>query len=79
MIKGFYPTLAPTTLFEVIVGNIGRVYAGNSERAAKDCYDLYVHKSKNNKGNSAGEDVTLFKDGEPINEHTPNEAGYSSN
>ena len=54
--------------YEVYVGNIGCVYSGSNERQAQKDYVEYVEQSKTNYGRAAGENVTLFKDGEPAYE-----------
>ena len=51
--------------YEVICGNIGSVYYGDSWAAAHSAYDTYVQLSNSEYGRAAGEDVTLMKDGEP--------------
>lgn len=56
-------------LFEVIVGNIGLVYSGNSQHTAVARFDNYVANSKADVGRAAGESVYLMQDGQPINEH----------
>jgi len=55
-------------VYEVVVGNIGTVYRGDSFPLADGAFLTYVRKSKNNEGRAAGETVILFKDGEPIRE-----------
>jgi hypothetical protein len=60
---------APLPWFDVIVGNVGSVYSGYSGGAAQEKYDAYVQDSKAGYGRQAGEDVTLFKDGEIVAEH----------
>lgn len=52
--------------YEVIVGNIGTVHAGNSIVEAKQRYAEYVEQSKSNVGRAAGEDVTIMQHDEPI-------------
>ena len=54
--------------FEVVVGNIGSVYSGNSLSIALDLFDTYVNQSKSGVGRAGGEFVTLFKYGEPYKE-----------
>ena len=56
-------------MFEVLVGNIGRVYHGGLHRDALDVFTTYKKQSKQNIGRAAGESVTLMEDGEPILEH----------
>lgn len=55
--------------YEVIVGNIGCVYHGDSLRMARRCFSEYMRKSKAGYGRAGGESVTLMRDGEPIKEH----------
>lgn len=57
--------------YEVIVGNIGTMPYTNN-KLAKECYDTYVTLSKSGSGKAANEPVTLTKDGEIIEEYTPN-------
>jgi hypothetical protein len=58
----------PARKFEVVVGNIGTVYTGTDEDEADHVYDEYVEQSQSGRGRAAGEDVTLFQDGEPTRE-----------
>jgi hypothetical protein len=53
-------------LYEVISGNIGRVYAGNRLKLAREAYAEYARQSEDGYGRAAGEDVLLLKDGEPL-------------
>ena len=55
--------------WEVIVGNIGSVYAGNDEGNARRKFDSYVKDSVNDYGRAAGENVTLMRDNEIVSEH----------
>jgi hypothetical protein len=55
--------------FQVIVGNIGTVYDGNSYSKATEDYLEYLDQSARQYGRAAGEDVTLMADGEIIHEH----------
>jgi hypothetical protein len=55
--------------YEVIVGNLGKIYDGDSAEHALDDYYDYVKASRNQIGCVAGEAVTLMQDGEPIHEH----------
>lgn len=57
--------------FEVIVGNIGSVYLGNSEKRANETFDEYRDQSIGNYGRAAGEEVTLFEKGEITRSFTP--------
>jgi hypothetical protein len=54
----------PRKDYEVVVGNIGTVYSGNSLREASQCYSEYVKQSKMSSGHASGEDVTMFCAGE---------------
>lgn len=55
--------------WSVVVGNVGTVYHGTSEQAARDDYAEYVHISRRGCGRAAGESVTLLRDGEPVQEY----------
>ncbi len=51
--------------YEVIVGNVGYVYSGYSERMAWENYHHYVEQSKTNPGNRChGESVVLMEGNE---------------
>lgn len=65
--------------YEVIVGNTGRVYAGSSYKTAITKYNWYVRLSKGTQGRVSGEQVSLWKDNEPVKEHDATEPGYTSN
>ena len=52
-------------VYEVVVGNIGKVHEGNNPVDARKIYGEYRAQSLSNTGRAGGEDVTLFKDGEP--------------
>ena len=54
--------------YEVVVGNIGTVYVGDSEKEARDTFASYAQMALGNDGRAGGESVTLFRDGEPIDE-----------
>ncbi len=54
----------PRKNYEVVVGNIGTVYRGNSLREASRCHSEYVKQSKMSSGRASGEDVTMFCDSE---------------
>ena len=56
--------------YTVVVGNIGTVVCTHHLDEAKQSYIEYVNQSEFGGGRAAGEDVTLFEDGEPIMEHT---------
>lgn len=55
--------------YEVIVGNVGSVYAGTSQREAHKRFTDYVLISKSGRGRAGDEDVTLLRDNEIIREH----------
>ncbi len=55
--------------YEVIVGNVGKIYDGDSAEDALDDFYDYVRASRNWIGAVAGEAVTLMQDGRPIHEH----------
>jgi hypothetical protein len=55
--------------YEVIVGNLGSVYAGDDEFTAWHTFNVYQLYSQRHEGRAAGESVTLMCDGEPIKEH----------
>ena len=65
--------------WEVIVGNIGRVYAGSSSTEAKRKYASYVKAAKAKYGRASGESVSLWKDGDVVKEHEPSSYPYTSN
>jgi hypothetical protein len=57
--------------YEVIVGNVGNVYTGQSHQDAFAVYADYVQRSELlGAGREAGEDATMFQDGEPTHEFT---------
>ncbi len=49
-------------MFELIVGNIGSVYCGSSEKEAKEKFNTYKNHSINNYGRAVGENVTLMEE-----------------
>ena len=59
----------PPPFYEVIVGNIGYVYQGESSQKAEEVHDEYVKQSSEGYGRAAWEDVTTCEDGEPIREY----------
>ena len=59
--------------YEVVVGNIGTVYDGPHGTTARAAFREYVHASKQARGRAAGEQVTMFEDGEPVKEYVPSE------
>jgi hypothetical protein len=56
--------------YEVVVGNVGSVYHGESETDAGEMFGSYVEASREMVGARCfGEDVMLFVDGEIEREH----------
>lgn len=55
----------------MVVGNLGRVAATRSSYAALLLYEEYRDQSSGHYGRAADEQVTLFKDGEPVREYLP--------
>lgn len=58
-----------TTHYSVVVANIGQVHEGYDKMAAEIAYDHYVTLSVKQMGRAAGEDVTLWREGDVIQEH----------
>lgn len=54
--------------YEVLVGNIGKVWEGNHHNDGMNVYAIYVNQSQTNYGRASGADVTLWVDGEIIKE-----------
>jgi len=52
--------------WEVVVGNVGTVYSGTNGAEARKTFLVYRKQSRTGQGRAAGEEVTLFKDGEPV-------------
>ncbi len=50
--------------YEVLVGNVGMVYRGGSQREALVQFNAYVTASKLDLGRAGGEAVTLFREGD---------------
>ena len=48
--------------YQVIVGNIGTVYAGGNAREARKTFAAYIDKSHSRQGRASGESVTMLKD-----------------
>ena len=57
------------SLYEVICGNIGKVYTGTDARVAEDTYRTYKELAEMGVGRAAGEAVTMFQDGSIVKEH----------
>lgn len=55
--------------YQVIVGNIGIIYDGDSYEDAITIYDDYVDASKHKNSRVAGENVTIMQDGDPMVEY----------
>ncbi len=55
--------------YQVIVGNIGEVYDGDSLREARLTFACYLDRSKSNHGRCAGENVTLMSDEGSVSEY----------
>lgn len=55
--------------YSVYVGNIGEVYRGEDVGKASENFAHYRDQSDNGEGRAAGEDVTMFEDGEIVDEH----------
>lgn len=53
--------------YTVVVGNLGTTYDGNCVAEAHAAFDEHI----SNYGRAAAETVTLFEDGEPIEEYEP--------
>lgn len=58
------------SVYEVIVGNLGRVYEGDDFAEAHETYKDYVNLSKQDYGRVGGEDVVFFEDSEIIDEYS---------
>lgn len=58
-------------LYEVIVGNVGRVFATENLFHASKEYGEYKEKSRSGYGRMAYEPVTLMADNEPLYEYRP--------
>lgn len=54
------------SMYEVVVGNIGSVHTTNNPVDANRVYGIYKKQSQSEVGRAGGEDVTIFKDGEPV-------------
>lgn len=58
-----------TDTFEVVVGNVGTVISTTDGGQAKDVYQDYVALSKCGVGRAGGENVTLAREGEIVQEY----------
>lgn len=70
MIEYLEGALKPNT-HQVIVGNVGTVYDGNSPLSAAYAYLEHVALSNSAHSRAAGEPVTWFMDGDVHREYTP--------
>lgn len=52
--------------YQVVVGNIGKVYSGGEEGEARAAFENYKQKSMSGTSRAAFEDVTLFKDSQLV-------------
>ena len=59
---------SPRKSFAVFAGNVGQVYLGFNRSIAEQTFEEYCSDSLAMRGRVAGEEVTLFCDGEPIRE-----------
>ena len=57
--------------YAVTVGNIGQVYMGDSKIDALINFDHYKTLSEQQCGRASDETVTLWENGEPVEEHYP--------
>lgn len=55
--------------YEVVVGNIGTVYTGTSLIGATQKFNMYRKDSIERYGRASDVPVTLFKNGEVLQEH----------
>lgn len=57
------------TAYKITVGNIGVIIETESYKEARKVYDEYVSQSEAKYGRASGEEVILWKDGEPLVVH----------
>jgi hypothetical protein len=57
--------------WSVVVGNIGTLFIGEDGDAARECYEQYKRLSQDGCGRAAGEEVSLFCNGDIVEEYTP--------
>lgn len=55
--------------YQVLVGNVGQVYSGDSFGTAVRVFLEYKEQSLSGRGRAGNESVHLLEDGEPIKEH----------
>ena len=58
--------LSNKCFYEVLVGNIGKVWQGTNQLECEGVFNTYKAQSESNYGRAAGEDVTIWRDGELI-------------
>ena len=56
--------------YQIIVGNVGTVLDTNNQEEAHKTYNEYCEISKSGVGRAGREQVSLFEDGEPIQEYS---------
>jgi hypothetical protein len=59
-----------TTRYEIVVGNVGTVYSGFDRREAENKFESYTAYVET-PGRGYGEPVTMFADGELVDEYFP--------
>lgn len=64
-------------MFEVIVGNVGTVHSGDSEREALLIFNTYVDRSKSGHGRCGNEEVTMMEDGDIAKQYLPEHSDIS--
>lgn len=55
--------------YEILVGNIGTVHSGPVLREAERLFVHYRKQSESGSGRASGENVTLLRDGEILDEY----------
>lgn len=55
--------------YDVVVSNLGTVHSGEHHLEAFKTYRAYVKDSQATFGRASGEDVTLYENGEPVQEY----------
>lgn len=55
--------------YQIVVGNVGTVKDTDNQAEALYMFEVYKAYSQTNYGRTAGEDVTLLVDGEPVKEY----------
>lgn len=58
-------------MFEIIVGNVGKVHECDSIGEANHYFDKYVALSKVGRGRAGNENVDMYRDVEIIDEYIP--------